>query len=79
MAWHGMAWHYTGYLARWSQVAPKQAQLSGVRRSPHLEGCDEVDDVLVLQIRVNADLAVHLVVVQLAQVLHVVHLHKLGT
>mmetsp|Transcript_21320 Transcript_21320/g.46573 ORF Transcript_21320/g.46573 Transcript_21320/m.46573 type:complete len:602 (-) Transcript_21320:1145-2950(-) len=41
-----------------------------------LEGGEEVDDVLVLQARVHSDLAVHLVVVELTQVLHVVHLER---
>ncbi len=42
----------------------------------HLECRDEVDDVLVLQAAVHPDFPEHLVVVQLAQVLHVVHFER---
>eukprot|EP00955_Chlamydomonas_euryale_P076331 362611-Chlamydomonas_euryale.AAC.2 len=45
-------------------------------RGSHLEGGIHVDDVGVAQASVDADLAVHLVARQVAQLLHAVHLER---
>jgi hypothetical protein len=53
---------------------PSTAAAKSTSHAPHLEGCEELDDVLVLAAAVQAHLPVDLVLVQLTDAAHQVAL-----